>query len=37
MDSKDVRYELAGSENQRSNTDLADALQKATVKIECWR
>ncbi len=37
MDSKNVGYEIAGSAAARSNTQLADILQKATVKVECWR
>jgi S1-C subfamily serine protease len=37
MDSKGVAYDPAGGSATRSNTELADLLQKATVKVECWR
>jgi S1-C subfamily serine protease len=37
MEKNGIGYELSGPPHPRSNTELADELQKATVKIECWR
>jgi hypothetical protein len=37
MDQKGIAYEPSGKTASRSGIDLASLLQKATVKIECWR
>ncbi len=37
MDQKGIAYEPAGKSAARSGIDLAGLLQKATVKIACWR
>jgi TPR repeat protein len=37
MDQKGIAYEAAGKSASRSGIDLAGLLQKATVKIACWR
>lgn len=37
MDRSGVAYDEAGPAHPRTNTELAEELQKATVKIECWR
>jgi S1-C subfamily serine protease len=37
MDRSGIAYETAGAPHPQTNTELAEELQKATVKIECWR
>jgi S1-C subfamily serine protease len=37
MDAKGIAYETAGPGGARTNMELADELQKATVKVECSR
>jgi TPR repeat protein len=37
MDQKGIAYEPTGKSASRSGIDLAGLLQKATVKIACWR
>jgi len=37
LDQHSIAYETGGKAHPRTMTELADELQKATVKIECWR
>jgi hypothetical protein len=37
MDQKGIAYETAAKGPAKSGIDLANVLQKGTVKIECWR
>jgi S1-C subfamily serine protease len=37
LDQKAIAYDTAAKSGSRSGVDLGELLQKATVKIECWR